>query len=181
MSISPRLPSAITSKPRSRARSHTSASAAQPAVPSRSKQASCNLTATQCSATASRDRDRARGRAGWRALRPRPAGGRRSSVDGLLEPGPGGELRHAGSGDLDLLAGRGVAAFARGALRDAELAKAGEDDVAAAPERVLDRFKHRVNRVCRVLLAQPGAIGYLVDEFGLRHLPSFEMCGSARS
>ena len=44
---SPRLPSARTSSPASRAAAQTSASAAHPGAPSRSKQASCGLTATQ--------------------------------------------------------------------------------------------------------------------------------------
>ncbi len=44
---SPRLPSAIVSRPASRPAAQTSASAAQPGAPSRSKQASCGLTATQ--------------------------------------------------------------------------------------------------------------------------------------
>jgi len=44
---SPRLPSAIVSRPARRAAAQTSVSAAQPGAPSRSKQASCGLTATQ--------------------------------------------------------------------------------------------------------------------------------------
>ena len=44
---SPRLPSATTSRPASRAASITSPSARHPGAPSRSKQASCGLTATQ--------------------------------------------------------------------------------------------------------------------------------------
>ena len=44
---SPRLPSAITSRPASRAAAQTSARAAQPGAPRRSKQASCGFTATQ--------------------------------------------------------------------------------------------------------------------------------------
>ena len=44
---SPRLPSASTSSPWSRAIAATCSSASQPGAPSRSKQASCGLTATQ--------------------------------------------------------------------------------------------------------------------------------------
>ncbi len=44
---SPRLPSATTSRPASRAAEQTPSSAAQPAAPRRSKQASCGFTATQ--------------------------------------------------------------------------------------------------------------------------------------
>ena len=68
---SPRLPSASTSRPWSRAIATTCSSASQPGAPSRSKQASCGLTAThagpaatiaarQCSVTASAARARAR-------------------------------------------------------------------------------------------------------------------------
>lgn len=48
---SPRLPSAIVSRPASRAAPQTSASAVQPGAPRRSKQASWGLTATQAGPT----------------------------------------------------------------------------------------------------------------------------------
>src|SRR6266542_2124599 len=51
--MSPRLPSAITSRPALRAYTHVSAKAAMPSAPSASKNASCGLTATACGATAS--------------------------------------------------------------------------------------------------------------------------------
>src|SRR5947208_2816265 len=51
--MSPRLPSAITSRPRSRACSSAAARAAHPDAPSTSKRASWNLTATHASAVAS--------------------------------------------------------------------------------------------------------------------------------
>jgi hypothetical protein len=50
---SPRLPSAMTSRPWSRAVATTFSSATQPLTPRRSKQASCNLTAMQLDAVAS--------------------------------------------------------------------------------------------------------------------------------
>ena len=51
--MSPRLPSAITSRPISRAWAHTDSSAAAPSAPSASKNATCGLTATTYGATAS--------------------------------------------------------------------------------------------------------------------------------
>ena len=50
---SPRLPSAITSRPWSRAIATTCSSASQPGAPSRSKQASWSLTATHAGPAAS--------------------------------------------------------------------------------------------------------------------------------
>ena len=51
--MSPRLPSAITSSPRSRANALTRSAAASPWCPACSKNASCGLTATACSPAAS--------------------------------------------------------------------------------------------------------------------------------
>jgi hypothetical protein len=60
-------------------------------------------------------------------------------VDGLLEHCAGGELGYRASRDLDLRPGvAGVDTSSRGALRDGELAKAGELNVVAALERVAD-------------------------------------------
>src|SRR5207245_7183942 len=83
--------------------------------------------------------------------------------------GAGRELRHSRRLDVNGLAGRWVATLSRTAVRHAELAESGEDDVTSTPERALDGFQHRVHRTSGVLFAQPGAICNLVDELGLRH------------
>jgi len=49
-------------------------------------------------------------------------------------------------------------------VRDAELPESREGDLAATLEGVLDGVEHRVDRVTRVFLTQPGAICDLVDE-----------------
>src|ERR1700729_243761 len=102
---------------------------------------------------------------------PRPATGRGGPlVDGLLQRRARGELRDARCGDLDLLAGSRVAALACAAVGDAELAKSGEDDIAAALQCALDGLEHRVNGVAGVLLAEAGPVGDLVHEFRFGHL-----------
>ena len=57
-----------------------------------------------------------------------------SAVELLLEAGGRGELRATARGDRDRLARRGVASLPGGALGDAELAEAGDRDVAAGVE-----------------------------------------------
>ena len=60
-----------------------------------------------------------------------PEPGRRSGVDGLLEAGARREARDLRRGDVDGLARPRMHALARAALGHAELAEAGEGDVAA--------------------------------------------------
>ena len=62
-----------------------------------------------------------------------------------------------------------VATLASAALGDVELAEAGEVDLLAALERLLDRADHGVDRVAGVLLAQAALVRDLVDEFRLGH------------
>src|SRR5579863_472818 len=196
--MSPRLASAITSRPAARASATTSASAVHPGAPRRSKQASCGFTPTQCSATASitslqcavtARAARTAGGADESSTPPtsssacghRSAGSgsrpstscdclrttrsanrspkcsavasavvtcekvaRRPLVDRLLEGGASAELRNLGRGDLDLLAGGGIATLARSTSRNAELPKPGEDNIAAALQCVLDRLQDRI-------------------------------------
>src|SRR5581483_11632792 len=88
----------------------------------------------------------------------------RPLVDGLLQRRACGELRNPRGSDLDLLAGGRVAALACAAVGDAELAKSGEHDVAAALQCALDRLEHRVDGVASVLLAESGTVCDLVHE-----------------
>jgi len=54
-------------------------------------------------------------------------------------------------------------------MRDVELAEPGEDDVAAALERVLDRVENGIHGLGGLLLAHVRLVGDLVHEFRLRH------------
>jgi HEAT repeat protein len=57
-----------------------------------------------------------------------------------------------------------VHALACAALRDVELAEAGERDVTPALKGVLDDFQDRIDGLAGFALAQVGPAGHLVDE-----------------
>src|SRR5262249_29872992 len=94
----------------------------------------------------------------------------RLAADGGLQRRAGRELRHGRGRDGCLLAGVArVHTLPRGALLPAELADAGEGDVAARLEGVRDRAEHRLDGVPGVSLGQTRAVGDLLDELTLRH------------
>src|SRR5687767_141750 len=64
-----------------------------------------------------------------------------SALDRFLQARAGAEARHLARGDLDLLAGLGVHAFAGAPVGDRELAEAGEAHLAPARERLLNRVE----------------------------------------
>src|SRR5437763_12774520 len=90
-------------------------------------------------------------------------------VYGLLQLRPGGEARDAGRGDVDRLAGARVLPLTGAPLGDVELAEAGERDLAATRQYVLDGSQHGFHGALSFLLAQAAARRDLVDELGLRH------------
>src|SRR5207253_7835514 len=109
-----------------------------------------------------------------RAARPEaaPSSGASAALDGLLERAAGRELRDAGRRNLHLLLGVArVDACPRCALLCLELAETRERDVAAALERVGNRFEEGVDRLRRVACGEPGSPRDLVRELLLRHLP----------
>ena len=91
--MSPRLPSASTSRPRSRAWATVAASAAQPSAPRRSKQASCGLTATQAGPAASISAAQCARTAAAARLAGEPSAGTSSSASGHSWAGSGSSPR----------------------------------------------------------------------------------------
>ena len=71
------------------------------------------------------------------------------ALDGLLQRGAGAEARHLARRDLDLLAGLRVHTLAGAAVGDRELPEAGEVDLAAARQHLLDRVEDGVDRLVR--------------------------------
>src|SRR4051794_36471830 len=93
-----------------------------------------------------------------------------SGLDSVLQSRAGAETRHAAGGDLDPLAGLRVHALAGATLSHGELAEAGEADLSAAAQSLLDHLEDRVHRVPGLRLAQVGTAGDLVYEFLLGHV-----------
>ena len=89
---------------------------------------------------------------------------RDSALDGVLSAEPAREPRHLAGRDLDPLAGLRVHALTRAAIGDGELAEAGEADLSAAAEGLLDDRQDRVDGLAGLLLAEAGLVGDLVDE-----------------
>src|SRR5688572_22599377 len=93
-----------------------------------------------------------------------------AALDGGLETGAGGELRHLAARDGDSLAGTRVHALALTALGDVELAEAGEVDGVAGLERIGDPVEDGLDRVSGLLLRlDPLVCGNPIDEFSLGH------------
>src|SRR5688572_26645005 len=119
--------------------------------------------------------DAARRRRGHHAARsPGPAG---SAVDGLLEARARAEPRYAAGRDLNRLAGLGIAALTGVALGDVELPEAGDCDLAATAEALLDRLEHGLDRNGGLGLARVGLRGDLLDELRLVHGSSSVVTG----
>src|SRR4051794_32493093 len=83
---------------------------------------------------------------------------RRLRLESLLERCGGLEARRLGRGDLDRLAGLRVAALARGALRHAELAEAGQADLVAAGQLVGDLVQRGLDGLFGLTIAQTGLL-----------------------
>src|SRR3954449_11321275 len=96
-----------------------------------------------------------------------PAPPRSSGLDGLLERRGGLEARHLRRGDLDRLAGLRVAALARRALGDGELAEARQADLVAVRQLIRDLLERRLDRFLGLAVAQPGLVGDRACELGL--------------
>src|SRR3954468_18358567 len=97
-----------------------------------------------------------------------------SGLDGLLELGAGAEPRRLRRLDGHGLTGGRVDAPARGAVRDRELAEAGDVDLRPGGERLLDGLQGRVEHAPGLGSRYPGAFGDLSGQLGLVHsqLPS---------
>src|SRR5438477_403629 len=63
-----------------------------------------------------------------------------------------------------------VDALAGGALGDSKLAESRDRDLAAAPQRILDRVDDGVDRASGIGLGQRGAICDLLDKLRLLHV-----------
>src|SRR5688572_5537998 len=74
--------------------------------------------------------------------------------------------------DLDRLAGRRVAAGARGALADGEAAEARDLHPLALAQRARDRVDRRLEGVGRLAPGQPRAVHNIVDDVSLACHPS---------
>src|SRR5262245_1128685 len=91
-------------------------------------------------------------------------------VDVGLERGAGLERRHLGLGDLEGLAGLGIASLASGALTTLEGPEAWKSDLLAACDRVSDRVQGSREGLFSRLLLQACFLGDPLDELGLVHL-----------
>jgi len=90
-------------------------------------------------------------------------------IQRVLQHLRGTEGQHAARADLDLLAGLGVAADARALLADDEVAEAGELDLLALLERVLDGVEHHLDDLGALLLGEPDLLAHALDHVGLGH------------
>src|SRR3954469_16628719 len=113
----------------------------------------------------SRGRERAGPRNGPALRRVR----RGSAGDGRLERGRGLEARHRGRGDLDRLAGLGVAALARVALPRLEGAETGDLDLLARGDLGGDGVDDGGQSALGVGLAEARRVGDGLDELVLLH------------
>src|SRR5713101_8654780 len=90
-------------------------------------------------------------------------------IQRVLQHLRGAEGQHAPRADLDLLAGLGVAAHAGALLADDEVAEAGELDLLALLERVLDGVEHHLDDLGALLLGEPDFLAHALDHVGLGH------------
>src|SRR5216684_9030497 len=90
-------------------------------------------------------------------------------IQRVLQHLRGAEGQHAPRADLDLLAGLGVAAHAGALLADHEVAEAGELDLLALLERVLDGVEHHLDDLGALLLGEPDLLAHALDHVGLGH------------
>src|SRR6202011_1040451 len=95
----------------------------------------------------------ARSRSLMTCARPEPPRALVLLLDRLLQARTGCELGYPRRGDVDPLACVLVTAFSCAPLRAAELAEAGEDDLAAALESPFNRLQDGIDRVSGFLLA----------------------------
>src|SRR5919201_1233841 len=161
--MSPRLASARTSRPRSRACASVAATASRHRrVGSGS---SPRTTWDSRAPTTAPSRSPKCEPAGTRGSFVSPAVSVRPlAVDGLLETGAGREARHLRGRDLDRLARPWVDALTSAALGDMELAEPGERHIAAALQRLLDGVEDGVDCLAGLGLAQVRTSCDLIDE-----------------
>src|SRR3954467_4442120 len=88
-----------------------------------------------------------------------------AALDRFLQARAGGEPGHLPAGNRDPLLRLRVYALAGASLGHVELPKTGEADLAAGPERALDRSEHRLDCLGGVALRQIRLIRDPVDEF----------------
>src|SRR2546427_794511 len=93
----------------------------------------------------------------------------RQSADRGLERAARAEARHFHRGNLDLLAGAGVASVARRPARHHERPKSGNCDAAAAAQRLDDAPDHGVHGALRGDLRAPRVLGHDRHKLSLGH------------
>src|SRR5439155_5470049 len=107
-----------------------------------------------------------------RGLRRRERPAVKYSVQRVLERLAGLELRRLRCGDLDRLAGLGIASGARLPCGNGERAEARDVDLVAVTKRGDDVVEDGVDRPLGLPLRQIQLAGHRLDQVGLGHAPS---------